>query len=93
MFKPVLPGGKRYPTHVHQQSSAGSAAAFCCGGKSSSFNVENRRRFTINRFFGFSLLCDRLHPPQYGSGATTEENKCSWTRDHRTTHITRNAQC
>ena len=27
MFKPVLPGGKRYPTHVHQQSSAGSAAA------------------------------------------------------------------
>ena len=24
MFKPVLPGGKGYPTHVHQQSSAGS---------------------------------------------------------------------
>ena len=69
MFKPVL------PTHVHQQSSVGSlsaaAVAFCCGGKSASFNVENRRRFTINRFFEFSLLCDRLHPPQYGSGANT----------------------
>ena len=87
MFKPVLPGGKRYPTHVHQQSSAGSAAAFCCGGKSSSFNVENRRRFTINRFFGFSLLCDRLHPPQYGSGANTER------RPHTVCLHTRNAQC
>ena len=58
------------------------------GGKSSSFNARNQRWFTINRFFGFLLLCDRLDRPQYGSGATTEENKCSWT-----THITRNAQC
>ena len=92
MFKPVLPGGKRYPTHVHQQSSAGSlsaaaAVAFCCGGKSSSFNVENRRRFTINRFFGFSLLCDRLHPPQYGSGANTRGDHTQWV-----THATPNVE-
>ena len=57
------------------------------GGKSSSFNAGNQRWFTINRFFGFLLLCDRLDRPQYGSGATTEENKCSWTKDH-----THNAQ-
>ena len=87
MFKPVLPGGKRYPTHVHQQSSAGSAAAFCCGGKSSSFNVENRRRFTINRFFGFSLLCDRLHPPQYGSGANTRGDHTQCVCTHATPNV------